>query len=521
MKVHLVGGGLASLAAAAHLIRDGGVPGHAIHIYESRDAVGGAIGMGGTAETGYSVPASRMFEPEYRCLFELLSFIPSAGDPGRSIMEDTRAFFEECRWNDRARLIGGDGRILDFHRFGLHERDRFDLATLALTPEHVLDGKRVDECFAPHFFTTHFWYMWASIFAFVPSHGATEMHRYARRFVHLMPSMASMSAIIRTRFNQADSVLTPLTGWLRGHGVNMLTGTRVTDIEFADSPAEITARALQVVQGGTTRDVAVAGDDLVLVTNGSMVADLARGSMREAAPLITDKRDGSWELWETLARKRREFGRPWPFTDKLRDSAWPSFTVTCREREFFDRIEQLSGSEAGQGGLMTFRDSNWLITIALFHQPHFIGQPDDVYVWWGYALMPYRPGNHVAKPMTECNGEDILREILGHLHFADAADRIVAASICIPTMMPYAGSVLLPRARGDRPDVVPPGSTNFGFIGQFAEVPDDVVFTTEYSVRSARTAVATLLKLDEAPPPVFKGYLDPGVLYEAVKALYT
>jgi hypothetical protein len=40
------------------------------------------------------------------------------------------------------------------------------------------------------------------------------------------------------------------------------------------------------------------------------------------------------------------------------------------------------------------------------------------------------------------------------------------------------------RAHRDRPQVVPEGSTDLVFIGQYAEVPDDVVFTVEYSVRT-------------------------------------
>jgi len=35
---------------------------------------------------------------------------------------------------------------------------------------------------------------------------------------------------------------------------------------------------------------------------------------------------------------------------------------------------------------------------------------------------------------------------------------------------------------------VPEGSTNLAFIGQFAEVSDDVVFTLQYSVRTAWAA---------------------------------
>jgi myosin-crossreactive antigen len=61
--------------------------------------------------------------------------------------------------------------------------------------------------------------------------------------------------------------------------------------------------------------------------------------------------------------------------------------------------------------------------------------------------------------------------------------------------MPFITSQFMPRVKGDRPDVVTAGAKNFAFIGQFCEIPDDVVFTVEYSVRSALMAVYTLLDI--------------------------
>jgi len=49
---------------------------------------------------------------------------------------------------------------------------------------------------------------------------------------------------------------------------------------------------------------------------------------------------------------------------------------------------------------------------------------------------------------------------------------------------------------------VPPSSKNLAFVSQFVEIPDDVVFTVEYSVRAAQTAVYELLGIDRKVPPV-------------------
>jgi myosin-crossreactive antigen len=81
MKAHLVGGGLASLAAAAYLIRHGGVLGKNINIYEAQARLGGSLGVTGSAETGYIYPGGRVFEWQYRCAMDLFSMVPSSSDP--------------------------------------------------------------------------------------------------------------------------------------------------------------------------------------------------------------------------------------------------------------------------------------------------------------------------------------------------------------------------------------------------------------------------------------------------------
>jgi oleate hydratase len=68
--------------------------------------------------------------------------------------------------------------------------------------------------------------------------------------------------------------------------------------------------------------------------------------------------------------------------------------------------------------------------------------------------------------------------------------------------------------------VIPKGTRNLAFIGQFCELPDDVVFTVEYSVRSAQTAVYRLLGLKRKPPEVYRGEFSLQVLYKAVMALH-
>jgi oleate hydratase len=143
-----------------------------------------------------------------------------------------------------------------------------------------------------------------------------------------------------------------------------------------------------------------------------------------------------------------------------------------------------------------------------------------VNVFWGYGLFVDKPGDFVKKPMSACTGREIMTEILGHLHINAEAAQIMNATICIPCMMPFITSQFLRREAGDRPLVVPPGTKRLAFTGQFCELPDDVVFTVEYSIRSAQTAVYALLGLNLEPPAVYKGVHDPRVLYKAFTALH-
>jgi hypothetical protein len=76
--------------------------------------------------------------------------------------------------------------------------------------------------------------------------------------------------------------------------------------------------------------------------------------------------------------------------------------------DFLSPVRDFTGNVPGEGGLITFADSAWLASIVLPHQPHFIGQPEDVEVFWGYGLHVDKPGDFVKKPMSACTGREIL-----------------------------------------------------------------------------------------------------------------
>lgn len=77
----------------------------------------------------------------------------------------------------------------------------------------------------------------------------------------------------------------------------------------------------------------------------------------------------------------------------------------------------------------------------------------------------------------------------------------------------------MPRAPGDRPPVVPPGAVNLAFVGQYVEIPDNVVYTVEYSIHSAALAVATLLGAPHRVPAAYRGLEHPNALVGAIRRI--
>ena len=162
------------------------------------------------------------------------------------------------------------------------------------------------------------------------------------------------------------------------------------------------------------------------------------------------------------------------------------------------------------GGIVTVKDSGWLMSWTINRQPQFRSQPKDHCLVWVYALFTDKPGDYVKKPMRECTGKEICMEWLYHIGVPeDQIEELAEHSAnTVPVMMPYIDAFFMPRAYGDRPNVVPDGAVNFAFLGQFAETPRDTIFTTEYSMRTGMEAVYTLLNVDRGVPEVWGSVYD-------------
>ncbi|MEK3878664.1 oleate hydratase [Paenibacillus sp. FSL M7-0420] len=519
-KAYLVGGGIGSLSAAAFLIRDGHMPGRNIHILEQSAVYGGSMDGAGNAKDGYSARGGREIEEHFECFMELFGFIPSLTNPDRTVLDEFRELNLAEPIESHCRLVEKQGTPADFSSLGLSTAHALQLGKLTLATEERLGSVTIEQFFDPSFLETNFWYFWRSMFAFENWHSVVEVKRYMERFMHLISGMNQLKGILHTEYNQFDSLILPLMKWLEREGVHFDKGHEVTDLELSMSGDEKVVTAIQVQVNGSPKTIPVTRGDLVMVTNGSMTENSTLGDLDHPAVLnrsVTER--GCWSLWEKLAAKSPDFGRPEVFCGDIDKSKWLSFTMTFTDDEIvFPYLLELTGDAPGMGGVVTIKDSSWMMSWTAPKQPHFINQPDNVKVLWAYGLFPDAEGDYIKKKMSDCTGRELLEELCYHMGLADRIPGILEHTTnVIPCMMPYITAQFMPRVLGDRPQVVPQGSVNLAFLGQFAEVPDDCVFTVEYSVRSAMMAVYNLLALDKEVIPVHPSKYDVRVLLTALR----
>ncbi|ATZ16459.1 oleate hydratase [Entomoplasma freundtii] len=515
-SAYLIGSGLASLSAAAFLIRDGQMDPKKIHILEQLAIPGGSLDGIDKPDHGFIVRGGREMENHFECLWDLFHSIPSLEIEGASVLDEFYWLNKEDPNFSKCRLIQKQGeRKPDDGQFTLSDQASKEIVKLFMMREKDLDDKKISDVFSPEFFKSNFWIYWCSMFAFEQWHSAIEMRRYIMRFVHHIGGLPDLSALKFTKFNQYESLVLPLVDYLQKQGVTFEYDTNVKNVIVENKDGEKIARRLVIEQGGKTKEIKLTANDLVFVTNGSITESTTLGDNNTPAP-ITHELGGSWELWKNLAAQDKAFGKPEKFCENLPEESWfVSATVTTLDDKIAPYIEKISKRDpyAGKvvtGGIVTAVDSNWMLSYTLNRQPHFKNQPKDQLVVWVYGLLSNKKGDFIKKSITECTGSEIAQEWLYHMGVPIDQIKDLADNSCntVPVYMPYVTSYFMARSAGDRPLVVPKGSKNLAFIGNFAETEGDTVFTTEYSVRTAMEAVYTFLDIDRGVPEVFASAYD-------------
>lgn len=514
---YLVGSGLASLAAACFLVRDAQMPGENIHILEAMDIAGGACDGILDSTRGYIMRGGREMENHFECLWDLFRSVPSLEKPGLSVLDEFYRLNKEDPNYSLCRATENRGQ--DAHtdgKFKLSQEGVMQIMKLFFTKDEDLYDKRIDEVFDDEVFNSNFWLYWRTMFAFENWHSALEMKLYFQRFIHHIAGLPDFSALKFTRYNQYESLILPMQKYLEDHGVTFQFNTKVTNVVFKFENGQKIASRIECLVNDEAQSIELTTDDYVFVTNGSCTESTIYGSQDQVPTGDAEIREsGCWQLWKNIAKQDPSFGHPEKFCSDISKTNWESATITLKDDRIIPYITNICKRDPRTGkvvtgGIVSCKDSSWLLSWTINRQGQFKDQPKDEVCVWVYSLFTDVKGDYIQKPMKECTGKEITEEWLYHLGVPIEMINELATNhaVCVPTMMPYITAFFMPRAKGDRPDVIPDGCVNFAFLGQFAQTPRDTIFTTEYSVRTAMEAVYGLFAIERGVPEVWGSVYD-------------
>ena len=527
-SAYIIGSGLAALTAACYLVRDGQMKGEHVHILEKEQLAGGACDGWKYEDVGYIMRGGREMDNHFEVMWDLFHSIPSIETEGVSVLDEYYWLNKEDPNYSLCRATVNRGE--DAHtdgKFDISDKGAMEIMKLFFTPEEDLQDKKITDFFDDEVLNSNFWLYWRTMFAFENWHSALEMKRYIQRYIHHIGGLPDFKALRFTKYNQYESMILPMIKYLESFGVQFHFGVKVVNVQFDCKPERKLATRIDVIRDGQEESIDLTENDLVFITNGGCVENSTMGSQNKPAEFRPEiKAGGGWDMWRKIAAQDPAFGNPDKFCGNPELCNWMSATVETLDQRIIPYIKKICKRDpfTGKvvtGGIVTVKDSSWLLSWTINRQPQFREQPKDHCLVWVYALFSDKPGDYIKKPMRECTGKEICMEWLYHLGVPEneIEDMAEHSANTVPVMMPYIDAFFMPRAIEDRPKVVPDGAVNFAFLGQFAELPRDTIFTTEYSMRTGMEAVYTLLNVDRGVPEVWGSVFDIRALLDATVKL--
>ena len=513
---YIIGTGLAALSAACYLVRDGQMKGSNVHIFEKDPLPGGACD-GWRFDVGYVMRGGREMDNHFEVMWDLFRSIPSIETDGVSVLDEYYWLnkkdpnFSLCRATEKC----GQDAHTD-RKFAVSDKAAMEIMRLFFTPDEELFDKKIEDFFDDEVFNSNFWLYWRTMFAFQNWQSALEMKRYIKRYIHHIGGLPDFTALRFTKYNQYESMILPMIKYLEDHGVQFHYNIKVMNVEFDLKPGCKQATRIELQRDGQQEFVDLTENDLVFITPGGCVENSTMGSQNTPAAYDTKIRPGGgWDMWRRIAAQDPAFGNPDKFCFDPEKTNWMSATVETLDQRIIPYIKNICKRDPFSGGvvtggIVTVKDSGWLMSWTINRQPQFRDQPRGHCLVWVYSLFTDKPGNYIKKPMRECTGKEICMEWLYHLGVPESEIEDLAehSANTVPVMMPYIDAFFMPRTDTDRPKIVPEGAVNFAFIGQFAETARDTIFTTEYSMRTGMEAVYTLLNIDRGVPEVWGSTYD-------------
>ena len=421
-SAYIVGSGLGALAAACFLVRDGQMKGEHIHILEKDPIPGGACDGYHYDNLGYVMRGGREMDNHFECMWDLFRSIPSIETEGVSVLDEY--YWLNKKDPNYSLMRATEKRGRDAHtdkKFGLSTKGEMEIMKLFFTPNEDLYNKTILDVFDDEVLNSNFWLYWRTMFAFENWHSALEMKLYIQRYIHHIGGLPDFTALRFTKYNQYESMILPMVKYLEDRNVQFHYNTKVVNVEFDITKEKKTAKTLVLIRDGKEENIDLTEDDLVFITNGGCVENSTLGSQdKPAAFNKTIREGGGWDMWRKIAAQDPAFGHPDKFCCDPERSNWMSATVTTLDDRIPPYIERICkrdpfSGKVVTGGIVTVKDSGWLMSWTVNRQPQFKSQPKGQLLVWIYGLFTDKPGNFIRKPMRECTGQEICEEWLYHL----------------------------------------------------------------------------------------------------------
>ena len=397
-SAYIIGTGLAGLAAAFYLVRDGQMKGEHIHLLEKLELAGGSCDGEKDVTKGFYMRGGREMDNHFEVMWDMFRDVPSIETPGVSVLDEYYWLnkhdpnYSLCR----ASINRGQDAHTD-KKFKLDKESAMALSTLFITPEKDLEGKKISDVLPDSFWSTNFWLYWQTMFAFQRWSSALEMKRYLCRYVHHIDGLPDFSALRFTKYNQYESMILPLVKYLESHGVKIEFGMDVKNVVIEDKGGKKIAKQIVYVKDGKEQSIDLIEDDLVFITNGCCTDTSCYGD-QNTAPDLSGIKNGcgeSWDLWKNIAKqaKHGEYGNPDAFCNDVEATNWMSATVQTSDEEIIKHIINVCKRDPREGkvttgGIVTVKDStkNWYLSWTINRQPQFKAQDKNSVLVWLYAL---------------------------------------------------------------------------------------------------------------------------------------
>ena len=168
--------------------------------------------------------------------------------------------------------------------------------------------------------------------------------------------------------------------------------TKVVNVAFDCAGGKKQATRIDILRDGLEDCIDLTENDLVFITNGGCVENSTIGSQNTAAPYRPEiKEGGGWDLWRKIAAQDPSFGHPDKFCYDPELSNWMSATITTLDQKIVPYIKKICkrdpfSGKVVTGGIVTVKDSSWLLSWTLNRQQQFRDQPKDQLCIWVSAI---------------------------------------------------------------------------------------------------------------------------------------